>query len=507
MKTKLFTCGILLCSSLLIASCEKGGSGGDTPSNDNTSTFVDSRVDAYTVVAQYLENGEYIVDEEVDFPSLYEAANYCFDYCDNGSYVKRKGDTTNTILFQRRAGEGGIEGANQDQFFYYKDGNVLNGYSQYLQGNTEFFKDQKVTTIMSSTDNLKQYYQPYHLLAKEGHATTTAAWNILPLLDTSVRYNPIAFSGMRSITFNVDLSEARIRPSYSETQKAVPTITLSSTDSYNYSNQGIYMNTDTGDWYYISGETQSDTKFLEYDTSEIILTSTWNEDTQEYTPNGDVKLTLNYVYNEEYESWSNDLIIEVTYSDGTSKTFNKNYEYSQMNGRGTPRANFALDLISADEDYDETMFNPDFMCGAYFKNIRITEAKGTVPEGLTDETYQGDTPMVGKAGETYSLLNKDFGNLVDVEVILDHYANITYHEDITDGDVYDIDYTPVNATVSRTEEVLKTESLIGAILPTDTATSASVILAQTDYAKLDPMTQKMVRLIDGYTQLEEALDR
>ena len=506
MKKKLIIYSLLVCSTFILASCGPESTiGGGT---DNTSTFVDSRTDAFTVVSGEMTMEGFVPDgDEVNFKSLYEAANYLFDNCDNGSYVKKLGDTTNTILFQKRGSESSISGATTDQFWYYANGTTVNGYSAYFASNYELFNSENVSVIMASTDNLKQYYQPYGLIAGEGHSETTASWNHTPLLDTTIRYNPIAFSGMRSITYNFDLSEAKIRPSYNETQKAVPMITLSSTDSYNWSNQGIYMDTDTGDWYYLYGETQADSKFLEYDTEEVILGSTWNAETQEYTPNGDVKMTLNYVFSEESETWSNDLIIEVTYNNGDVKTFNKNYEYSAMNGRGTPRANIALDLISSDEDYDETSFSPDFMCGSYFKNIVITEAKGTVPEGLTDDEYQGDTDMQGVPGTTYDLTTNDLGSDIDMEIILDHYDAITFHEDATNGDVFDIDYTPVISEATRTAEVLEAEELIGQIKDTDTAESASVILASQAYNALDAVSQKLVRYIDGYTQLEEALER
>lgn len=357
---------------------------------------------------------------------------------------------------------------------------------------------------MMTSDYLKQTYQPYHLLKHEDK--TTAAWNLLPLMDTSIRYNPIAFSGMRTITYNFDLSEAKIRPSYNELQKAVPTITLSSTDSYNWSNQGIYMDTKTGNWYYLKGETQSDVKEIEYDDQEVILTSTWDNEKQEFTPNGDVKMTLEYVYDEKEEVWVNDLKIETTV--GTEvKTFDKRYEYIQMNGRGTPRANISLDIISDSEEYDEGTFAPDYMCGAYFKNITITEAKGKVPENLTDEEYQGDTPMVGKAGETYDLLAASEANVIDLEVILEHYDAITYHEDIKNKDVYDISYEQKVSEDTRTKEVKEVEELIKKITDSDTADSPNVIKAYQKYKNLNGVTQKMIKSIDGLTALEEALER
>lgn len=520
MKKKfLLVSGVLLCASMLATSCGGGEEPGPNPDpNPNPGpvediNLIDSREDLFTAVSGALDDsGNFVADGvEEDFPSLYEAANYVFDNCDNGSYVKLKGDTENNILYQKRSGQAGIDGAIKDQWFYYRDGSTLDGYSEYLTGDTDFFHGEKVTRLMASSANLKYTYQPYSLIAREGHAETTAAWNILPLMDTSIRYNPKAFVGMRNEVVSIQLSDARIRPSYNETQKAVPTITLSATDSFFWSNQGIWMDTDTGNWYFVEGETQSDVKSLTYNSMEgnpVILTSTWDEEKQEWTPDGDIKMSLEYVQDPEMEVWLFDFSIEVTV-DGETKTYENVYENINATGRGTPRLNISLDMVAATDDYDETTFAPDFMCGAYFKDINVTEAKGTVPEGLTDEEYQGDADMCGVPGETYSFLVKDMGedNPSDVEIILDHYDAITYHEDITDSDVFDISYEQRASDKARTDEVAEVEKLIAQIPEDATSSDASVIKASAKYEPLETTQQRLIRYFDGYTALEDALNR
>lgn len=516
MKKKILLNGCaLLCASLLITGCGGGQQDEDKkPNPDDTQEvekeLIDNREKAFTVVSGSMVNGEFEPDgDEVDFASLYEAANYVYDNCDNGSFVKKKGDETNTVLFQRRAGQDSIDGAINDQWFYYRDGSMLDGYSQYIVNYYNNYGGEDVTYLMASSNSMKYTYQPYGLISNDDR-TTTASWNLLPLLDTSVRYNPKAFVGIRSETVSIKLSEAKIRPSYNEIQKAMPLITLSSTDSYNWSNQGIWMDTDTGNWYLLQGETQSDVKSLEYDISDqVILTSSWDQEKQEFTPNGDITMTLEYRLDEEFETWVNDFTITVTSKDGTTKTFENTYEYLSMNGRGTPRVNFSLDLVSNDEDYDEATFAPDFMCGAYFKNITVTEAKGTVPEGLTDDEYMGDTPMVGTPGETYSFMVKDMNdnNAADVEVILDHCDAITYHDDITENDVFDISYEQEINDKTRSDEVLNVEKLISEIPENATSSDVSVIKANAAYQKLTTPQLRLVRDLDGFKALEEALNR
>lgn len=503
MKKNIITIAAMLCTSAILASC------GNTPKKENKDKFKDSRLDLFTVVSGEMDGAEFVPDGKTyDFKSLYEAANYVYENCENGSFVKAKDDSTDTIIFQKRSSVDSIRGDNiYDQWFYYNMGNngVLDGYTQYVAGYVDTNIGEKYNRLYVTTDCLKQSYQPYYLLRHE--TLKTASWNLLPLLDTSIRYNPHAFTGMREITYKFDLTQSKIRPSYSKDQKVEPLITLSQTDSYNWSNQGIYMDTDTGNWYYLKGETQSDSKILDYDNKEVILTSTWDKEKQEYTPDGDVKMTLTYVFDETEEVWTNDLAIEVTYKDGTTKSFKKNYDYTNINGRGTPRANISLDLVAGNDKVEEGSYAPDFMCGAYFKNIVVSEAKGSVPEGLTDEEYGGDSEMCCKPGETYNLLAGAEKNDADCEIILDNYGLINYHNDVKDKDIYDISYEQIAPTTLRTKEVLDVEQEIAKIKDTDTKDSAIVIKTLPKFNALSAVQQKLITRIDGYTQLEKAIER
>jgi hypothetical protein len=490
-----------LTSLLLVAGCS------ETKGNDTKIEIKDNREDAYTVISGSTKNEVFVADgDSTNFKSLYEASNWCFENCENGSYVKKINDDTNKILFQKRTGEKAIgESGTLDQWFYYRDGETLDGYSNYLTGDTKFFKNEKVSRMMVSTDSLKPTYQPYGLVGRDNSASTQA-WNLLLLQDASVRYNVAAFTGIRKATYKFDLSKSSIVPSFNNSQKAVPMITLSQTDSYNWSNQGIYMDTNTGNWYYLYGETQSELKDLNYDDKEVILTSTRDEDKQTFTPNGDVEMTLEYVFNDSEQVRSNDLKIDVINGSET-KSFAKNYEYTKMNGRGTPRANVSLDLIPTNSDVDEVVTCPDYMCGAKFNNIVVSKAEGSVPAGLTNEDYQGDSDMVCKPGETYNLMMNAEDNDADSEVILDNTGCVSYDSTNTTNDVFNISFAQVGDGKARTDDVIKAEELIAAISDTDTSTSNSVLKAKPKFDALASVTQKMVKSIDGMTQLEEALDR
>jgi hypothetical protein len=147
------------------------------------------------------------------------------------------------------------------------------------------------------------------------------------------------------------------------------------------------------------------------------------------------------------------------------------------------------------------------MCGAKFNNIVVSKAEGSVPAGLTNEDYQGDSDMVCKPGETYNLMMNAEDNDADSEVILDNTGCVSYDSTNTTNDVFNISFAQVGDGKARTDDVIKAEELIAAISDTDTSTSNSVLKAKPKFDALASVTQKMVKSIDGMTQLEEALDR
>lgn len=484
---------LVLATTFVLVSCS---------SNGGTSTVKpvlnDNRQKVYVAVVGEINNeGEFeSFDADKEFKSLYEASNYAMEEGDAGSFVYCSYDSNKTKLFVRQA-------ASYDYWFYYKDGNILDGYSPYTPGDVEFYKGENYTRILCSGGYAGPTYQPYELMGHE--SKTTQAWNRLPFLDTSIRYNPHAFTGIQDTTYTFELSQAKIRPSYNENQKAVPTITLSTTDSNNWSNQGIYMDTDDGNWYYLQGETQSNLKMFDYE-KEVIMSSSWNQEKQEWTPESDVKLTLNMVESDD-GSVSNKLTIELLKEGQVTKTVTKIYEYNQMNMRGTHRASIDLDLIPTDEEVEEEYLTPDFQCGAYFKNVIVSEGKGTVREGLTDEIYRGDEPMCCEAGKTYDLLYALHGyeNDADTEVILDGRNNITYKVANENKDAWDISYEQKVAQAYRSEEVLEVEDLIKLIPEGATVTTDEFRTAYAAYKLLSEPQQKLIEEVDGYTAIKEII--
>ena len=494
---------LILAATFFLAACgNRGGNqnnpGGDEPSPEPAPevTVTDNRQEVYVAVLGDTNNQGVFTsyDADVKFKSLYEASNYAMEEGDTGSYVYVEGDTSRTKLFEKQA-------ASYDYWFYYKDGNVLDGYAPYIAGDVEFFKGENYTRILCSGGYAGPTYQPYELKGHE--SASTQAWNRLPYLDTSVRYNPHAFTGIQDSTYTFELSKAKIKPSLSDKQKAVPTITMSTTDSYNWSNQGIYMDTANGNWYYLFGETQSNFKSFTYE-KEVIMNSTWDQAKQEWTPNNDVRLTLNMVQNPSDDSILNKLTIEVLSGGQVSKTVVKEYEYNQMTMRGTHRASIDLDLIPTDPEAEEEGLTPDFQCGAYFKNVVVSEGKGTVREGLNDAIYQGDEPMCCQAGQTYDLLYAldAAHNDTKTEVILDGMNNIKYSNANASKDTWDISFEQKVATEYRSEEVLEVEELISLIPEGATITTDEFRTAYAAYKLLDVTQQNLIEIIDGYTAIK-----
>ena len=492
---------LLLAATFLLVACgNRGGQNNNNGDNPQTPTVnvTDDRQEVYVAVLGERNNQGVFVSDDVDvkFKSLYEASNYAMEEGGTGSYVYVEGDTNHTKLFEKQA-------LSSDYWFYYKDGNILDGYSPYTAGDVEFFKGQNYTRILCSGGYAGPTYQPYELKGHEG--ATTQAWNRLYFLDTSVRYNPHAFTGIQDSTYTFELSKAKIKPSLSDKQKAIPTVTMSTTDSYNWSNQGIYMDTDNGNWYYLYGETQSNFKSLNYE-DELVMSSTWDQTKQEWTPNNDVKLTLNMVLNAD-ESILNRLTIEVLSNGQVTKTLTKEYEYNQMTMRGTHRASIDLDLVPTDKEAEEEGVTPDFQCGAYFKNIIVSEGKGTVREGLNDAIYQGDEPMCCQAGQTYDLLYAldAYHNDTKTEVILDGLNNIKYSDANANKDTWDISFEQKVATAYRSEEVLEVEELIS-LIPEGAAVSTDEFrTAYAAYRALDVTQQNLIEVIDGYTAIKNII--
>lgn len=484
---------------------------GDNPTTTEPTTtpkpslnLKDSRSELYTAVFGEIVNGNFdSYNKDQNYKSLYEAIEDIFFNGEYGSYLYKIGDATKTPIYVKRASfsDDTSNKSPLDQWFWYQQGGILDGYAGYLLGYTDFNINKDITAVYSTTDNLKPSYQPYGLVGTpDGHAGTTPAWNLEPYLDANVIYNPLSFSGIQTTTYTFKLTDAKIRPSYNAKQKVEPKIYLSTVDGYNSSKQGLYMDDTNGNWYYFNGESQSETKLFDYSDKELILTSTWNEDTQEFTPNGDVTFNLKTNYDEELEVLNNTLDIKVTTGEG-SKEFHKIYEYSSMTECGTHRAAISLDLIPTSKTDPEDMTLPDFDCGAYMNNIVVTEAKGTVAADLDEVKY---TQPIGLQAGTYDLLNSSAANPAKKETILHSKAHITY--DFTNSkDVFNLSYVPVSKTETRSEEILAAKAKVEKIKEGDTKESASVIVAKKAFDSLSKQQQLVLRAIDKVTAIYDEI--
>lgn len=462
-------------------------------------TVEDTREELYVAALADVVNGEVDVYERTNFKSLYEAAHYVMDNGNTGCYVYTLGDETERKLFT-------ITGNASDYWFYYKDGNMLDGYSPYVPGDVEWYRGEKYTRIMSSGGYSATNYQPYFIMGDPN--SSTESWNRTFYLDAVVRYNPTAFTGIQDTTYTFELSKAKIKPSLSSETKAIPTVTLSTTDSYNWSNQGIYMDTVTGNWYYVDGEVQAAVKNLNYDTEEVLMTSKWDAETQEFTPNNDVRMSLSVVWDEEGEYTTNVITIEILDTEGkVKKTLTKEYEDSTLTMRGTHRANIALDLVPANEEIEETNVVADFMCGAYFKNIVVAEGKGSVREGLTDEVYQGDKNICCIPGETYDLLyaKGGYNNLSDTGVILDNYACIDYSDVDAEKDTWNISFEQSKSEALRSELVEQVIELMKLIPEGAGVADPNFQTAYALYQTLTDPQKLLISEVDGYRQIANIL--
>jgi hypothetical protein len=506
-KSMLLVAASIMCLSL--ASCgttsttstEEITSQAETTSeNEVNINLNDTRLELYTAVYGSYEDGIFTsYEEDQNFKSFYEAVSDCFYNGEYGSYVYAASDENASPLYIKRASHVAdySDSTPADQWFWYNSDMELDGHYGFITGFTDLYKNENYAAIYSTKDNFAPSYQPYSIIGTDNDsATTTPAWNLEPYLDSRVVYNPLAFSGIQQSTYTFDLTESKIRPSYSETQKAYPEVCLSTTDSYNSSKQGLFMDTDNGNWYYFYGESQSQSKVYQYEYDDVIMTSTWDEENQEFTPDGDVTLELETIWDEENEIIRNDLDIQIAVGSDVTN-FERSYEYVNMTACGTHRASVGLDLMPTDGE-EEDLVLPDYMCGSYFNNIVISNGEGTVKEGLSILDYTQD--FACEAG-TYDLLNSSEMNSTKIGTILDGSSNISYDISTAGQDVYNISYAQKDSASSRSDAISSCESSLDQIADEDTSSSASVIVAKSSYDKLSKQEQNVIKQIDKYLDL------
>ena len=357
--------------------------------------------------------------------SLYAAIVSCVDNCDLDAYVATS--ATDEALF---INEAEFDVGTKDMFWHYKQGTVVSRYTAwestywtdgYAKGEICVFKEH-------ASQELQPYANSHELVGvstTRPAAASTAVWNSCWYLESSITVNLLAYSGITKAVYTIDLTEAKVYPTYEGTDEVWAYVGFITADSYNVSNQGLRCDTTTGNWYYYSGETAYNKNEIEVDDSKCLLTSTWDDAEQCYRPNEDVTLTM------ELLTIDDDYIVHrltMEFSNGNKVV--RDYEIAKLTMCGTIRFTAGLDIVS------ENTF-PDYMNGAKFENVVVTSAVGTVLESMSDDLY---TNLVELPAGDYNLLNSLPESEAKFHTILYTPSTISYNFDTAGKDVYSFSY-------------------------------------------------------------------
>lgn len=351
-----------------------GENGGETGGEQGPYARTDKREAVYGV---YSVDGE----ELGTYTSMYAAIINCVNDGYKEDYVARTDNPSEKLFINYEKYDEGND--VRDQFWHY-DKTSLEVYKPWAATYWDELFDKNSICVYKNYDggnNLDYHANGYKLVglsSTNDAAEVTQVWNARYFLEANAVVHVDKFTGITKMSYDINLSEAEIYPSYKGSDKGWAYVGFETADAYNVSHNGLRCDTETGNWYYYSGEAQFDTYNITVDSSEIIATSTWDAEKGCFKPNSNVTLTMELLpltedaevatSVEESSYIAHRLTILV---DG--KTYVRDYEYSGLTLCGSIRFECGLDIEN------QSTF-PDYQCGSEFKNLVITRATASVLE-------------------------------------------------------------------------------------------------------------------------------
>ncbi len=397
-----------LCSCTGVTSSNSSSSGNGTSSGGGSEVvvpvtpkeFVASREDDRQAVYHWYSVAD---DSKVEsFTSLYAAINACVDDGDLNDYIVQEGQTEKLFINYEKYSED-----TQDMYWYYNGGNSLGKYIYWEQDYWALLRDTNKITAVKYYDNstVGNYYNGYKVVSQSTNymlpkLNQIQGWHICTEIESSATVDMVAYSGITKAVYKIDLSEARITPTYDGSDTAYAYIGFITADANNVSNQGIRCDTTTGNWYYYSGEASQSSNSITMDKKNCYLTSTWDEQEKCFRPDSDITMTMELLtlLDEDGDDY---IVHRLTVDFGNGRVLVKDYEIAELTQCGTIRFTCGLDIES-----DNTLV--DYMCGAKFENVTVTSAVATVYEEMLDdvvygsyaELYAGDFDILNSNPET-----------------------------------------------------------------------------------------------------------
>lgn len=433
----------------------------------------DARTDAY---AAFDCDGRLLNE----FKSLYDAIEACYDYdmtCiaknidpydDNGmgSYVckvTRDGYDEVKMFVNKETYIVTSDGQNSDMFWYYEDGTSLRKYGSWNKNYwDELLKNSKYISIERGAKTerrdslIKGYASSYELFAINSKyssiskpSTASEVYEHCFGLESAVNINLIHGVGITGARIRLALKDARIYPSYADSDNAWIYVGYIVYDSLQVLHIGLKCDTRTGNWYRYVGEVTIDESGIEIikemtgasgKNDVCYMTSTWipagtivNGVAVEegyYQPNENVSIGLNvgkpsysngvrtkihtikYTFDDDFngsfeEDDTNKLYNDRTFVESvvseitlTDAQINSTYDY--INEVSSIRFTIGMDIETNDD-------LADFMCGAKFENVVINYSHAYVAK--TTSNY-GVTYEHGSNVDVHNLYDMSTGNFV-----------------------------------------------------------------------------------------------
>lgn len=369
----------------------------------------------------------------------------------SGSYVTKIGSEVK--LFQNK---NGYTPENDDQYWYYEDGNKLGGYDCWNPPISNLLQNTNhvVTQVTGKGRRTVQSWNSYSLRDPNGeefakNELTTEAWTLSSTMDAAVMQFVTETCSITGLDYTYDLSDVKITPPMGDA-KTYAFIGCYTWQPYYVIALGLACDTSTGNWYPFHGTSRDDSfSQTEYNIGDdCVMTSTWHEDGGYFTPDSDT-LTMQArtkFLKDSVGADGKDIMYQVNdykfecegagaYLLRVDDSFIGNYYAGKTLGVDNVYiAICGLDVITPIKD-GVKVANTDYFTGSKFENLRVTQASSYIAtkEEIPDELMGVNVPDEEDRGKSFNLLmaadpslkDEDFGNYT----IFNSNAFVDYNKD------------------------------------------------------------------------------
>ncbi len=369
----------------------------------------------------------------------------------SGSYVTKIGSEVK--LFQNK---NGYTPENDDQYWYYEDGNKLGGYNCWEPPISNLLQNTNhvVTQVTGKGRRTVQSWNSYSLRDPNGeefakNELTTEAWTLSSTMDAAVMQFVTETCSITGLDYTYDLSDVKITPPMGDA-KTYAFIGCYTWQPYYVIALGLACDTSTGNWYPFHGTSRDDSfSQTEYNIGDdCVMTSTWHEDGGYFTPDSDT-LTMQArtkFLKDSVGADGKDIMYQVNdykfecegagaYLLRVDDSFIGNYYAGKTLGVDNVYiAICGLDVITPIKD-GVKVANTDYFTGSKFENLRVTQASSYIAtkEEIPDELMGVNVPDEEDRGKSFNLLmaadpslkDEDFGNYT----IFNSNAFVDYNKD------------------------------------------------------------------------------